>query len=149
MNYGLNPSVQADLVFLSLGFGFLCGLLRDVLKWLRVLLSDKTGVVFAEDVLFWLLWTCLNFLFSMAVCSGQIRFYMLVSQGTGFAIWYFFMSRLTKRLLVFCFGMVEKYIAIPVKKRFTGIKDFLKKKKRFHCCPKTGKTKKKKTKICK
>lgn len=102
MSYGWDPARQADVVFLCLGLGFLAGFFRDVLKYLRVLFSEKPAVVFAEDVVFCLLWGIAGFFLSLLVCTGRVRFYMLAAQVCGFGVWHFLPGALTGRLFARC-----------------------------------------------
>lgn len=110
MSYGWDPARQVDVVFLCLGLGFLAGFLRDVLKSIRLLFSDKTAVVFVEDVLFFLLWGAMSFLLSLAVCAGRMRGYMFVCEGIGFLVWYRFPGILSKKTLAKCLSVRNRYL---------------------------------------
>lgn len=147
MDYIQGLSVQTEIFLLSLGFGFLLGILYDVFRTLRLVISRTAGFTVFMDILYFLLCAFLVFFFNLIVDEGKIRLYVLLGDMLGWLIYYFSLGeisvRVSNRIILSSrklFGVVSKpFIRIVYrlkrqKKKIVGffrkiIKKFYKKMK--------------------
>ncbi len=91
-----NGSQVYDLL-LSCGLGFLLGAYYDVFRVLRLALKSGKRAIFFQDVFFFASAAVITFLFALAVTDGQLRFYVFLGEGAGFAAYYFTIGRMVMR----------------------------------------------------
>lgn len=89
MDYIQGLAVQTEIFLYSLGFGFLLGILYDVFRTLRLIISKAKGFVFFMDLLYFALCAFLTFCFIMVVDSGKVRLYVALGEILGWMIYYF------------------------------------------------------------
>lgn len=89
MEYIQGLNIQTRIFFYALGFGFLLGILYDVFRTVRMIVSDSKGFVFFMDLLYFTVCAFLIFCFNMVIDSGHIRFYSAVGEILGWLIYYF------------------------------------------------------------
>ncbi len=89
MEYIQGLSVQTEIFLLSLGFGFLLGILYDVFRTLRLIISKSVSFTVFMDMLYFALCAFLIFCFDLVVDSGKIRLYVLFGDLLGWLIYYF------------------------------------------------------------
>ena len=89
MDYIQGLSAQTEIFLLSLGFGFLLGILYDVFRTLRLIISKSDVFTVFMDVLYFMLCAFLIFCFNLVVDSGRIRIYVLFGDMLGWMIYYF------------------------------------------------------------
>lgn len=111
MDYIQGLSSQTEIFLFSLGFGFLLGILYDVFRTLRLIISDSSLFTVFADVTYFLVCTFLIFCFNLVVDSGKIRLYVLLGDLLGWMIYYFSFGEISIR-----FG--NRIIAYA--KRFSG-----------------------------
>ena len=70
---------------LSVGMGGLLGILLDLFRLVRIFAAPSRRSQFVLDVLYMLLCSGLTFVLSLAIHYGQLRFYMFLGEGIGFA----------------------------------------------------------------
>lgn len=87
--YGLSLATQTKSFLLSLGLGFIMGLVYDAFRIIRLSVSDKKIAIIITDILFSIIFCLCFFIFLITVNEGQFRFYLLLGTGIGFAIYYF------------------------------------------------------------
>ncbi len=89
MVYIQGVAEQTRIFLLSVGFGFLLGVLYDFFRTVRLIISDSKGFVLFMDLLYFLVCTFLNFCYILAVDFGKIRFYVIFAEILGWLIYYF------------------------------------------------------------
>lgn len=89
MDYIQGLAEQTEIFFYSLGFGFLLGILYDVFRTFRLVVSRSKGFAFFADVLYFAVCAFLTFCFIMVVDSGKVRLYVASGEILGWMIWYF------------------------------------------------------------
>lgn len=89
MEYIQGLNAQTQIFFYSLGFGFLLGILYDVFRTLRTVISNSRGFVLFMDLLYFTACAFLIFCFNMVVDSGHIRIYIALGELLGWLIYYF------------------------------------------------------------
>ncbi len=103
MTYLVSGPEQIRIFLYALGFGFFIGILYDIFRALRVLLTNGKKAFLVSDILFSLAAGFLTFLFALARLDGNIRGYVLVGELLGFVIYSVtfgvFFSRLTDRIV--------------------------------------------------
>ena len=77
--------------------GFLLGAYYDVFRVLRLALKSGKRAIFFQDVFFFASAAVITFLFALAVTDGQLRFYVFLGEGAGFAAYYFTIGRMVMR----------------------------------------------------
>lgn len=88
---------QVNHLFLSCGMGFLLGLYYDVFRVIRLVMRSGKRWIVVQDLLFFLSSAVITFLFALAVMDGQLRFYLFLGEGIGFAAYYWTIGRLMMR----------------------------------------------------
>lgn len=88
MEYILSLSTQARSFLYSLGFGLLIGILYDVLRVVRLVLSFSKIATYITDFLFSLVSAVMTFLFCLSVTNGEVRSYILLGEFIGFFVFY-------------------------------------------------------------
>ena len=73
MDYIQGLSVQTEIFLLSLGFGFLLGILYDIFRTMRLIISKSVTFTVIMDILYFLLCSLLIFCFNLVADSGKIR----------------------------------------------------------------------------
>ena len=82
-------AAQTRLFMMSLGFGFLLGVVYDLCRIARLTVTRGKAAVFFMDVFYFLSAGIAVFLFMLAFNGGEIRFYLLLGIVLGFLIYYF------------------------------------------------------------
>ena len=150
MEYLPGLANQTRLFLLALGFGFALGILYDLFRLLRLLLTRRGGWLPAQDILYALCCTVLSFFFFLTVSDGSLRGFGVAGEILGWLIYYFSLgaiavrvtewavSRLRKlsngiRRRVFSpFGRFMKRAITPMKVKSAKIAKIFKKNLHFH-----------------
>lgn len=82
-------AIQTQIFLLSIGFGFFTGFVFEIIKSVRKVFTESKRAIFIQDILSFLIFTVLIFLFLLCVCSGEIRLYTLFGLLCGYLIYYF------------------------------------------------------------
>ena len=98
MDYIQGLSSQTEIFLFSLGFGFLLGILYDIFRTLRLIISDSSFFTVFADVTYFLVCTFLIFCFDLVVDSGKIRLYVLFGDLLGWLIYYFSFGEISIKL---------------------------------------------------
>ena len=139
--YGFPAWLQTRSLFYFAGAGFLAGVVYDLLRFVRLALSPGRFALRIFDGAFVLLFGALIFCTSMAVCYGELHFFMLLSALAGFLVYYAALDGLVRRIsdpvvrglrragrlvfrvfslparfFVFVFGLFGKIFSFPLKK---------------------------------
>ncbi|MCL2531670.1 MAG: spore cortex biosynthesis protein YabQ [Oscillospiraceae bacterium] len=99
MIYLLNLGDQTRLFFASLGFGFVLGLLYELLRFVRHLLRPQAswGYLLAQDLLYTAGCTVLAFYFFLGIGDGLLRGYIIVGMLLGWALYMLTLGQLLGR----------------------------------------------------
>ena len=87
--YSLSLAEQSKGFLLSLGFGFLMGIFYDLFRIIRISISKSKKIVLVFDLLYCVFLGFCSYLFFLVVNEGDIRAFLLLGEGIGFAIYYF------------------------------------------------------------
>lgn len=85
--YSFEQSEQLKLFLLSLGAGFLLGILYDILRTIRLTFTKSKKVIFIFDILYFILFGFGTFIFFLATNKGEFRSYMILGEILG---WFFY-----------------------------------------------------------
>ncbi len=131
MDYIQGLSVQTEIFLLSLGFGFLLGILYDFFRTLRLIISRSAGFTVFMDMLYFTLCAFLVFCFNLVVDEGKIRLYVLFGDILGWLIYYFSLGEISLRTGNRVIIAVRSYFSVILKPflRLAGCVE--RKKKRF------------------
>lgn len=86
--YSFEQSEQLNLFLLSLGAGFVLGVVYDILRTIRLTISKGKAIIFIFDILYFLIFSLATFLFFLAVNKGEFRSYMIFGEILGFIFYY-------------------------------------------------------------
>jgi spore cortex biosynthesis protein YabQ len=103
--YGLSLATQTKSFLLSLGLGFIMGFFYDLFRIIRLTISKKKVFIVVFDLLYCIFLCFVSFIFWMTVNEGQFRFYLLLGEAVGFAVYYFSLG-----VVIFTFG--EKLVGV-------------------------------------
>lgn len=79
---------QTKIFFLSIGLGFLLGILYDIFYLFRITFTRTKIALYVQDILYLLICSFVTFLYILSVSSGMIRLYILIGEIFGFFIYY-------------------------------------------------------------
>ena len=134
MEYIQGLPTQTGLFFLSLGFGFLLGILYDIFRMIRMIISGSEKFVFAADMLYFLLCGVLSFFFILVTDDGRLRFYTVIGEALGWMIYYFSFGTVAMKLTVSVVRISKRVFSVvfkPIKFIFRKIMSFIKKIAKF------------------
>lgn len=84
------PQNQQLIIFLaSLGLGFLLGILYDLLRTIRLTITKSNVLLIVFDILYFILFGFISFLFILAMNKGEVRIYIPVGEIIGWLFYYF------------------------------------------------------------
>ena len=130
MDYIQGLSVQTEIFLLALGFGFLLGILYDVFRTLRLIISGSDVFTVFMDVLYFMLCAFLVFCFNLVVDSGKIRIYVLFGDMLGWLIYYFTFGEISIKAVNRIVSLVKSFFRVvfkPVSRLKCLVKRILKK----------------------
>ncbi len=87
--YSLSLAEQTKGFLLSLGFGFLMGIFYDLFRIVRISISKGKKIILVFDLLYCVFLGFCSYIFFLVVNEGDIRAFLLLGEGIGFAIYYF------------------------------------------------------------
>lgn len=108
--YSLSLAQQTKSFLLSLGFGFIMGIFYDLFRIVRISISKSSKTVLPFDLAYCVFLAFASYLFFLTVNEGDIRAFLLIGEGIGFAVYYFSLG-------VVVFSASEKIVC--------GIKSFV------------------------
>ena len=86
--YSFEQSEQLKLFLLSLGAGFVLGILYDILRTIRLTFTKSKKVIFIFDILYFVLFGFDTFIFFLATNKGEFRSYMVFGEVLGWIFYY-------------------------------------------------------------
>ena len=119
MDYIQGLSAQTEIFLLSLGFGFLLGILYDVFRTLRLVISNSAGFTVFADIMYFLLCAFLVFCFNLVVDNGKIRLYVLLGDLLGWLIYYFSFGEISVKISNSIIAFVKRIfraVSIPLRR---------------------------------
>lgn len=122
MDYIQGIGAQTEIFFFSLGFGFLLGILYDVFRTLRIIISDAKGFVIATDLSYFTVCSFLMFCFNLIVDNGRVRVYVVVGEILGWMIYYFSLGTVAIKLTNSVSRFFKSRIFAPVRRFFGALR---------------------------
>lgn len=137
MDYIQGIAAQTENFLYAFGFGFLLGILYDVFRTLRMIISRSKGFILFMDLLYFAVCTFLTFCFVLAVDSGRIRAYVALGEILGWLVYYFSFGAIAMRISNSVVSLITRLFSAvfkPVKRlvnrflrKFGKFEDFCKK----------------------
>ncbi len=115
MVYIQGVAEQTQIFLLSIGFGFLLGILYDFFRTVRLIISESKGFVLFMDLLYFLVCTFLNFCYILTVDYGKIRFYVIFAEILGWLIYYFSFGAIAIRISRFVSKSIRSFAGLLFK----------------------------------
>lgn len=150
--YSLSLAEQTKGFLLSLGFGFLMGIFYDLFRILRISITKSKKAVVVFDLLYCVFLGFCSYLFLLVVNEGDIRGFLLIGEGIGFAVYYFSLGvvvfRISEKIvntIKRAFSKLFKIISFPFCWIFKKLKSLVEKFSKK--CRKKGKKIKNKSKF--
>lgn len=144
--YILTLAKQTQIFLLSLGFGFILGIIYDIFRIIRLTFSKQNiknskPTVIVYDIIYLLLCCFLTFIFILTASLGKFRWYVIVGEILGFTVYYFSFGFIVinvsnkiidilKRIISFIFMVIFKPVSIIyrfITKNLIKIYKFIKK----------------------
>ncbi len=123
--YTFPISEHLRVFLLSLGLGFLLGVLYDAFRVIRLVISRGKAAVYVFDILYIALTAVLTYLFILEVNMGAVRAHILIAALMGFFCYYIsfgvFVVRLCDKLAALitrCLHAVKRIAGRPIKAVF-------------------------------
>lgn len=119
MDYIQGIAAQTEIFLYALGFGFLLGILYDIFRILRMIISGSKGFILFMDLLYFAVCTFLTFCFVLTVDSGRIRIYVAAGVILGWIVYYFSFGAIAMRVsnaVVSFFKSIFSAVIRPVKR---------------------------------
>lgn len=102
--YNVHQSEQTVIFLTSLGVGFLLGILYDVFRAIRLSFSKSHIATVIFDVIYFILFGFISYIFILASNKGEIRSYIIIGEIIGAAFYYFSFGivaiRITDKLVI-------------------------------------------------
>ena len=106
---------QTRLFLLSCGMGFLLGILYEIFRLLRMMLSVKKRSTFIFDIIYCLLATFLSFVFILTANRGAVRWYIIFGVAAGWIIYYFALGGIAVKFSRFVTACIKNTVTFSVK----------------------------------
>lgn len=129
--YSVPQSEQLAIFVSSLGLGFLLGILYDIFRAVRLSITKSKIAILIFDIIYFILFGLLTFIFILALNKGEIRFYIIVGELIGAVFYYISFGiaviKITDRIISLLrrfYSFVFKVISAPfrlIKKLFSRL----------------------------
>ena len=106
----INNNNQIITFLLSLCLGAICCAIYDIVRALRKVCLNSLLAVTIGDILLWVLYAFLTFIFLIARTNGEIRGYVLICELLGFALFRISVSKFLYCFLKFFFENINVII---------------------------------------
>lgn len=103
--YNVHQSEQTVIFLSSLGVGFLLGVLYDVFRAIRLSITKSRTATIIFDILYFLTFGFLSYIFILALNKGEIRAYIIIGEIIGGLFYYFSFGIVAVKL-------TDKFIAV-------------------------------------
>lgn len=91
---GIYLAEQAAVFLQSIIVGAALGVLYDAFRISRVAFPTAQGIIFAEDVLFFLVCALVTFFFGLGAIDGSLRVFLIIGELIGAVLYYFSLGKL-------------------------------------------------------
>ncbi|MCR4925906.1 MAG: spore cortex biosynthesis protein YabQ [Clostridiales bacterium] len=112
-------SSQFRLFFLSCALGFVCGVIYDFFKILRLTFLKKNFAIFLCDLFYFVVLTFLTFCFAMVYNKGELRWFIFAGETAGLMAYRLLLSRFvvgfSLKILKAIFYVVKKIFGVFLK----------------------------------
>ena len=115
MDYIQGIARQTEIFLYSLGFGFLLGIVYDIFRTLRLVVSRSKGFAFFCDLLYFAVCSFATFCFILVVDSGRVRLYVASGEILGWMIWYFSFGAIAIRATNAVVRFLRRIISVVAK----------------------------------
>ena len=85
--YGIDRLIEFENIMPALGLGFILGFLYDIVRILRLSISNGKIFVFVTDVLYIVTAVLSSYILFLAVNAGHIRAYLVITIALGAAVY--------------------------------------------------------------
>ncbi len=96
--YTVHQSEQTVIFLSSLGIGFLLGVLYDLIRIFRLSLTKSHIATIVFDVIYFLLFGFISYIFILAANKGEIRSYIVIGEIIGALFYYFSFGPIAVRI---------------------------------------------------
>ncbi len=117
----INIASQTKLLLFALGLGFIIGIIYDIFRIIRLSISRGRAAVFVQDILFFIIFSAVTFVFCLTLNNGKIRLFIVLSEILGFLIYYIsfgaFVIRVSGKIIYYIkkfFTLMAKVISAPI-----------------------------------
>ena len=117
--YSFEQSEQLNLFFLSLGTGFVLGIIYDILRAIRLTFSKSKTLIFIFDILYFIIFALFTLIFFLALNKGEFRSYMIFGEILGWIFYYISFGLTAKRITDIFVNILHKVFAFLFKLIFT------------------------------
>ncbi|MCR4616248.1 MAG: spore cortex biosynthesis protein YabQ [Clostridiales bacterium] len=125
---------QTKVFMLSLGMGFILGILYDIFRIIRLIITDKPKAFILQDILYFVVCTLVSFLFLLSVNNGKVRSFELAGEILGWLVYYFSFGTVAIRFGNLVISAVKRFLKFvfrifirPITNIFSKITGFFKK----------------------
>lgn len=113
--YSVPQNEQLAIFATSLGVGFLLGVLYDVIRALRLSLTKSKIAILVCDIIYFLLFGLISFLFILALNKGEIRFYIIVGELIGAFFYYISLGIAVIKITDKAISLLRKFYSLAFK----------------------------------
>ena len=113
--YSVPQNEQLAIFALSLGLGFLLGVLYDVMRAIRLSVTRSKIVLIICDVLYFILFGLISFLFILALNKGEIRFYIIMGEVIGAFFYYISLGIAVIKITDKAISLLRKFYSLAFK----------------------------------
>ncbi len=99
----INNYDQVITFLLSCGLGAICCFVYDIIRSMRKVCLNSFFAITITDVLLWIFYAFITFVFMVATTKGEIRGYVIFGEFLGFVLFRISISKLLMPLLSFIF----------------------------------------------
>lgn len=113
--YSFEQSEQLKLFLLSLGAGFILGIVYDILRTIRLTFTKGKALIFIFDILYFVIFALVTFLFFLATNKGEFRSYMIFGEILGWIFYYLSFGIAAKSFTDAFVSVVHKFFSLIYK----------------------------------
>ncbi|MCL2087859.1 MAG: spore cortex biosynthesis protein YabQ [Oscillospiraceae bacterium] len=99
---------QTVIFFMSIALGAGLGVVYDVFRIMRIAVKTSKGVVFAQDIVFFVIAAAATFVFLLLKNDGQLRVHILIGEFLGAVIYHLTLGAIVVRTAGAVIGFVKR-----------------------------------------
>lgn len=112
MEYIQSLSAQTNMFLYSFGFGFLLGILYDIVRTFRMMISRSKTIVFIADLIYFAACAVLTFAFILVMDSGKIRLYVAAGEVLGWLVYYFSFGSIAIKISAYLCRQIKRLFSV-------------------------------------